>query len=74
MQSYYEMYQKTGNEAYLEKLIDSVYQLENAASARDYEKMMSDTGFSRLVADIEKSGYNPWLALQGSMSSASPGK
>ena len=57
------MYQKTGNEAYLEKLIDAVYDLENVKSARDYEKMMSDTAVSRMMEDIKKSGYNPWLAL-----------
>lgn len=73
LQSYYEMYLKTGNEAYLEKLIDNAFSLENVASARDYDKMMSDTGVSRMIADIEKAGYNPWLALNSGISSASSG-
>ena len=73
LQSYYEMYQKTGNEAYLEKLIDSAYNLENISSAREYEKNMSDTAVSRMMEDIQNAGYNPWLALQGSISSASSG-
>lgn len=71
LQSYFNMYQKTGNEAYLEKLLEYNASLSSTASAREWEKMMSDTTFSRMVADISKAGYNPWLALQSGVSGSS---
>lgn len=76
VQAYYDLYEKTGNDAYLEKMIDYAANLQATSSARDWEKMMSDTTFSRLVDDIKKAGYNPWLALQsgiGQTSSSSLG-
>lgn len=73
IQAYYDLYKKTGNVAYLEKLIDYAANLDATSSARDWDKMMSDTSFSRLMADIKKSGLNPWLALQNGFGQASSG-
>lgn len=58
-----DLYKKTGDMSYLEKYVDNLVNRENTASARDYETQMSNTAFSRLVADIKNAGYNPWLAL-----------
>lgn len=69
LQSYYNMYLASGNEAYLEKMLDYNASLSSTASAREWEKMMSDTSFSRMMSDIESAGYNPWLALQNGASS-----
>lgn len=74
LQAYYDLFQQTGNEAYLEKIVDSLYQLETTQSARDWDKMMSDTQYSRAFEDIKNSGYNPWMLLQsGSSNGASYG-
>lgn len=38
----------------------------NSAEAqknRDFQEYMSSTSFQRMISDIEKAGYNPWLAL-----------
>lgn len=60
--------------AYLEKYLDNLFNVEQMNSAREYDKMMSDTAFSRYVNDIKKAGYNPWIALQnGSGGQASAG-
>lgn len=40
-------------------------------SARSYDERMSNTSVSRMLADIKNAGYNPWLALQSNISSAS---
>lgn len=68
LQSYYNMYQKTGNEAYLEKLLDYNASLSSTASAREWQEKMSNTEFQRMMADIKNAGYNPWLALQSGVS------
>lgn len=60
-----KLYELTGDKAYLELIATSVLNRENTISAREWEKMMSDTSFSRMVDDIKRKGYNPWLALQG---------
>lgn len=60
-----KLYETTGDKAYLELIATSVLNRENTLSAREWEKMMSDTSFSRMVDDIKNKGYNPWLALQG---------
>lgn len=68
LQSYYNMYMKTGNEAYLEKLLDYNASLASTASAREWQEKMSNTEFQRMMADIKEAGYNPWLALQNGVS------
>ena len=71
--SYLTLYKQTGESGYLEKYLDNIIARENTQSARDYEKMMSDTAVSRMMQDIKSAGYNPWLALQSSVSQASSG-
>lgn len=73
LQAYYDLYQKTGNEAYLEKLFDNLYNIEQTQSARDWEKMMSDSQFSRMLEDIKSTGLNPWIALQNGVGNGSYG-
>lgn len=68
LQSYFNMYQKTGNEAYLEKLLVYNASLSSTASAREWQEKMYNTEFQRMMADIKNAGYNPWLALQSGVS------
>lgn len=67
----YELYQSTGDVGYLEQIGTALLSRENVKSAQDWEKMMSDTSFSRLANDIKASGYNPWLALQSGIGQTS---
>lgn len=69
--NFLEAYQQTGDDAWLEKYLDDLLSQYNTQSARDYETQMSNTAFSRLVEDIKSAGYNPWMALQSGMNSAS---
>lgn len=48
------------------------FNAEEAQKARDFEKMMSDTAFQRQMADIERAGYNPYLALGAGNGAAVP--
>lgn len=68
---YYEKYKDTGDSAWYEKLFETIYNLQSTSSARKWEEEMSNTAFSRLVADIERAGYNPWIALQSGYGQAS---
>ena len=37
----------------------------------DYQKELNDTQYQRLAKDLQASGFNPWLALQGGANAAS---
>lgn len=56
-------------ELYLKWLMENYF----VNSARTYDQYMSNTSFSRLMKDIKDAGYNPWLALQSNIGSASYG-
>lgn len=56
-------------ELYLKWIMENYF----TNSARSYDQYMSNTSFSRLMKDIEAAGYNPWLALQSNIGSASYG-
>lgn len=48
------------------------FNAEEAQKARDWEKMMSDTAFTRQMNDIKNAGYNPYLALGAGNGAAVP--
>lgn len=72
----YDIYLQNLNTENAWKLHELDYQRELKAvqDARNWDKMMSDTQYQRMVDDIKKAGLNPWLAVNsGGLSGASVG-
>ena len=69
----YETYLQNLNTENAWKLNELNWQRELQAtqSAREWDKMMSDTQYQRMVADLKAAGLNPWLALQNGVSGSS---
>lgn len=64
-----QLFNNTGDKAWLEKYIDNMFNQEMVNSARQYETEMSNTAYSRAFNDIKGAGYNPWMLLNQSAAS-----
>lgn len=56
-----------------ERMKSEVFNAEQAKIARDFEQYMSNTSYQRKMADLEKAGINPALAISGGGASTPTG-
>lgn len=55
----------------LENWTDRIYNAAEAEKQRAFEKLMSDTAYSRAIADLKSAGINPLYMFMGSGGQAS---
>lgn len=54
-----------------ESAAQRAFEAEEAQKSRDWQTMMSNTAYQRSVADLQKAGLNPWLAVGNAASTPS---
>ena len=54
-----------------ENALSRIYNANEAEKSRQFEKMMSDTAYSRAIADLKNAGINPLYLFMGSGGAAS---